>query len=283
MKLNTGMRCHDICPKMEMEQVFEQVRQLGVENIQLALGKPIAGYDFGPGHFTPGLGRRISGVLKEKGIHVTVLGCVINPANPDEEARHMAVRRFTEHMKYARILGADMVGTETGRMDAEGKFTPATYTEEAYRLMMKTMETIVEAAQKLGVIVGVEGGYNHVLHTPERMRRFLSEIASPNVEVIFDPMNLIHPDEMDEESQKRILDKAFNWYGDRITVLHVKDVAFEGEKQVFHYIGEGVFHYEPLLKWVKEEKPQIDLLLENCRPERYKKDTEYLQKLYNQL
>ena len=60
-------------------------------------------------------------------------------------------------------------------------------------------------------------------------------------------------------------------------------VAFEGEKQVFHYIGEGVFHYEPLLKWVKEEKPQIDLLLENCRPERYKKDTEYLQKLYNQL
>lgn len=205
----------------------------------------------------PGLGRRISGLLKEKGIHVTVLGCVINPANPDEEARDTAVRRFTEHMKYARILGADMVGTETGRMDAEGKFTPATYTEEAYRLMMKTMETIVEAAQKLGVIVGVEGGYNHVLHTPERMRRFLSEIASPNVEVIFDPMNLIHPDETDEESQKRILDKAFNWYGDRITVLHVKDVAFEGEKQVFHYIGEGVFHYEPLLSWVKKEKPQI--------------------------
>ena len=33
MKLNIGMRCHDICPKMEMEQVFEQVRQLGVENI----------------------------------------------------------------------------------------------------------------------------------------------------------------------------------------------------------------------------------------------------------
>ena len=126
MKLNTGMRCHDICPKMEMEQVFEQVRQLGVENIQLALGKSIAGYDFGPGHFTPGLGRRISGLLKEKGVHVTVLGCVINPANPDEEARHTAMRRFTEHMKYARILGADMVGTETGRTDAEGELASRT-------------------------------------------------------------------------------------------------------------------------------------------------------------
>lgn len=283
MKLNTGMRCHDICPKMEMEQVFEQVKKLGVEHIQLALGKSIAGYDFGPGHFTPGLGHRISELLQKNGIHVTVLGCVINPANPDEEARKSAVRKFTEHMKYARLLGADLVGTETGRMDAEGKFTPATYAEEAYQLFFKTMETIVKEAEGLGVIVGLEGGYNHVLHTPERMRRFLQEIASPNVEVIFDPMNLIHPDETDRESQKWILDKAFNWYGDRITVLHVKDVAFEGEKQVFHFIGEGVFDYVPLLRWVKEEKPQIDLLLESCVPERYHGDVAVLQKLYDGL
>ena len=283
MKLNTGMRCHDICPKMEMEQVFEQVKMLGVSNIQLALGKSIAGYDFGPGHFTPGLGHRISRLLQENGIHVTVLGCVINPANPDEEARKNAVRRFTEHMKYARILGADLIGTETGRMDAEGKFTAATYTEEAYQLFCRTMAAITEAAEDLGVIVGLEGGYNHVLHTPERMRRFLREIASPNVEVIFDPMNLIHPDETDRESQKRILDKAFSWYGDRITVLHVKDVAFEGEKQVFHFVGEGVFDYEPLLRWVKEEKPQIDLLLESCVPERYHGDADFLKNLYDHL
>ena len=89
---------------------------------------------------------------------MTVLGCVINPANPDEEARHTAMRRFTEHMKYARILGADMVGTETGRMDAEGKFTPATDTEEAYRLRMETRETTVEADQELGGSVRGGGG-----------------------------------------------------------------------------------------------------------------------------
>ena len=64
---------------------------------------------------------------------------------------------------------------------------------EAYQLFAQTMSGLVEAAEKLGVIIGLEGGYNHVLHTPALMKRFLDDIASPNVEVIFDAMNLIHP------------------------------------------------------------------------------------------
>ncbi len=28
MKLNTGMRCHDLCPKMEMEKLFARVRNM---------------------------------------------------------------------------------------------------------------------------------------------------------------------------------------------------------------------------------------------------------------
>ena len=36
MKLNTGMRCHDLCPKMEMEKLFAQVREHDIRQIQLA-------------------------------------------------------------------------------------------------------------------------------------------------------------------------------------------------------------------------------------------------------
>ena len=38
MKLNTGMRCHDLCPKMEMEKLFAQVREHDIRQIQLAFG-----------------------------------------------------------------------------------------------------------------------------------------------------------------------------------------------------------------------------------------------------
>lgn len=39
MKLNTGMRCHDLCPKMEMEKLFARVREHDIRQIQLAFGK----------------------------------------------------------------------------------------------------------------------------------------------------------------------------------------------------------------------------------------------------
>ena len=39
MKLNTGMRCHDLCPKMEMEKLFAQVREHDIRQIQLAYAR----------------------------------------------------------------------------------------------------------------------------------------------------------------------------------------------------------------------------------------------------
>ena len=42
MKLNTGMRCHDLCPKMEMEKLFAQVREHDIRQIQQAFGKSIS-------------------------------------------------------------------------------------------------------------------------------------------------------------------------------------------------------------------------------------------------
>lgn len=50
MKLNIGMRCHDLCPKMEMERVFEEVRDNHIHQIQLAFSKSVSNYGFTTGH-----------------------------------------------------------------------------------------------------------------------------------------------------------------------------------------------------------------------------------------
>lgn len=122
--MNYGMRCHDICPKSEIDTVFEAVRNLEVNQIQLALAKSIDGFDFSYGHYSPGFGRMIRQKLDEKQIHVAVLGCYINPTNPDEKERQKAVSSFIEHLKYAKMIGADMVGTETGRYDSQFQVVP---------------------------------------------------------------------------------------------------------------------------------------------------------------
>ncbi len=279
--MNYGMRCHDICPKGNVDTVLDAVKALGVGQIQLALGKSIAGYDFGPGHYSPGLAHMLADKLRERHIHVAVLGCYINPTDPDEEKRQASVAKFIEHLKYAKIMGADMVGTETGRYSSSFAVVPETYTEECYRLLLKSMREIVAAAEKIGVIVGVEAVHDHTLYSPEMMRRFLDDVGSPMVEAILDPVNLISGENY--QDQEAVIGRAFRLYGDKITMVHVKDFRLEEGRPIFEHVGNGLFCYEPLLAWLKKEKPYITMLLENSTSERYHNDVAYLQKIYQQV
>ena len=103
------------------------------------------------------------------------------------------------------------------------------------------------------------------------------------MEVILDAVNLIHPDQVRPEQQKQVIDRAFSYYGDRISVLHVKDFVFDGEDQLFRHVGEGLFCYPPLMERVKEMKPHITMLLENSSRERFWKDVEFLQRIYGNI
>ncbi|MCI9047600.1 MAG: sugar phosphate isomerase/epimerase [Hungatella sp.] len=279
--MNFGMRCHDICPKADMDTVFDAVKNNGIDQIQLALGKSVSGYDFNYGHYSPGFGRLIGRKLKERDIHVAVLGCYINPVNPVEKTRQAEVSKFIEHLKYAKAMGADMVGTETGRYSAAFDVVPYTYTEGCYQLLLKSMRQIVSAAEKLGVIVGIEAVHDHTLYCPEMMRRFLEDIDSPNVEAILDPVNLISRE--NHQNQDQVIEDAFKLYGDRISVIHVKDFVMKDGEPEFAYVGTGLLHFETLMKKVKEQKPYIAMLLENSNPQRYHGDVEYLQGVYDRV
>ena len=277
-----GMRCHDICPKAPLSEVLDHVKALGIKHIQLAPGKSISDFDFSPGHYSAGFGFHLANELNRRGIHTAVLGCYINPADPDPERRNASVERFIDHMKYAKMIGADMVGTETGRFSVDFSVTDKTDTEECYQVMLHTFRRIVRAAEQIGVTVGVEGVFDHTLSTPEKMHRFLKDIDSEAVEVILDAVNLIPPEaEFDPGMQADLIRRAFSLYGRRISVLHLKDFIFEGRKQLYRHPGEGHFHYPALMDHIRQEKPMIIGLLENSSPERYAADCAFLQNLEN--
>ena len=280
-KGNYGMRCHDIAPKGTVQEVLDKVVDNGVLQIQLAMGKSFSDFDSSYGHYSPGAAHMLRKELDKRGIHVAVLGCYINPTNPDESKREAEIRRFIEHLKYAKILGADMVGTETGRYDADFKVVPYTYTEGNYQILLKSMRQIVKAAEKLGVTVGVEAVHDHTLYCPEIMRRFLEDMDSPNVEAILDPVNLISAENY--QNQDEVIEKAFKLYADRISVLHIKDFVMVDGQPEFAMVHDGLFHYEHLLKLVKQYKPYAAMLLENSRPGRCHQDIAYLESIYQNI
>ncbi len=275
-----GMRVHDICPAGTVEEVLDEVKKLGVHYIQLAMGKSFTDIDSSLGHYSDGQACYIKRELEKRDIHVSVLGCYINPAHPDEEVRQAEVKRFIEHLKYAKIIGADLVGTETGRFSPNMEITEKTYTEECYQRVLGSFREIKVHAEKLGVRVGVEGVYNHTLHTPELVNRFLKDIDSPNFDIILDSVNIITPETKGKPGeQDAIIRKCFDLYGDRIAVLHLKDGDFtEDRAQLFRHPGEGVFHYDELMRQLKRNKPYIVGLLENSSPDRFREDCEYLNR-----
>ncbi|MCR5293911.1 MAG: sugar phosphate isomerase/epimerase [Lachnospiraceae bacterium] len=276
-----GMRCHDLCPKGPLLEVLDKVQEANLTHIQLAFGKSVSDYDFQTGHYSAGFGHYLRKELEARNIHVAVLGCYINPANPDEDARKAAVARFIEHLKYAKRMGADMVGTETGRFSKDFKVTPLTRTEECYQTVLKSFREIVHAAEQLGMTVGIEGVFDHTIHSPALMDRLLHDLDSEAVEVIFDAVNLMVPEvEFDPAGQEAILSEAFSLYGDRISVLHLKDFVFDGAKQLYRHPGEGHFSYAPLMRFIKEKKPHIIGLLENSSPDRYAGDRAFLKEQF---
>ena len=255
-----GMRVHDLCPKGPLLTVLDSIHDADIKHVQLAFGKSVSDYNFSTGHYSAGFGNYIR----------------------REAAREAAVDRFIEHLKYAKRIGADMVGTETGRFSTDFKVTPLTKTEECYQTILKSFRRIVRAAEQLGVTVGVEGVFDHTLHSPEMMARFLNDIDSEAVEIILDAVNLMTPDvEFDADGQAAIIDKAFELYGNRISVLHLKDFVFDGEKQLYRHPGEGHFHYEALMRHIREKKPHIIGLLENSSPDRFVEDCAYLEAAFN--
>lgn len=249
-----GMRAHDIKAD-SIADLCRKCEQLGVHTLQLALLKSVAGLK--PGCFNPGLARDIKRELDGHGIHISVLGCYINPVDPNPEVRRRNLKLFEEHIQFAAYLGADMIGTETVQYGVD---EAAIRSEEAYGLLLDSMRRLTRYAAARGVMVGVEPVSVHTLYSPKRMKQFLDDMDAPNLSVIFDPVNLI--DASNYARQQELMQRCFDLFGERIAAVHAKDFVMQEGKKKECPAGDGELDYPFLLEWLGRNKPGIDIILE---------------------
>ena len=267
-----GMRAHDL-PERDIVSLSEKLLKMDIREIQLALPKSVENIDFATGKFTPMLARTIKKELSKNDISIAVLGCYINLSLEDEAARQKEIDRFIEGLKYAKYMNADMVGTETGGYNPQ-----EIHSDAAYYVLVDSVSKMVSAAEKLGVRIGLEGVAYHVLSTPEKMQRLLNDIKSPNLAVIFDPVNLITIDNY--KNQHEIIDKAFSMYGDKIEAIHLKDFNVLDGKLTGVKIFDGIFDYKYLIEKIKAEKPYLPVLLEGESQETFPNIRKRLMNIY---
>ncbi|MCS2608646.1 sugar phosphate isomerase/epimerase family protein [Halomonas dongshanensis] len=261
--MNIGIRAHDL-PKQPLDELGDTLSMRQLNIIQLALGKS---FDLTPepGFITPGLANHIRRSFSDKEVRIAVLGCYVNIIHPDRQQRKQALSLFKEHLKYARDFGCSIVGTETGNVNAEIVYTEENFTESAFSEMVESVQELVQEAEKFGVIVGIEPGINHPLHSADKVRRLVEAVPSNNLQIIFDPVNLLTSDNY--RDQQAILETAIHQWGDKVAVLHAKDFIVEDGKLVFVPLGQGWLDYQLVFDQLIDKKPYIDIIMDEIDAE----------------
>lgn len=277
--MQIGIRAHD-CAKAPFEDLVKDINRQGFLCTQLALGKAIYEFPVDRGAMTPGMALYIKHILERNNVDVAVLGCYLNLGTPDSVELAETTEIYKAHIRFASLLGCGVVGTETGAINTTYSYEIGNSSDEALETFIKNVRPIVEYAEKLGVIFALESVHSHIVCNLKRMRKVLDAINSPNLQVIFDPVNVFTPENY--MKQDEIMEEAFNILGKDIAVIHSKDFKIEDGKLISTQPGTGLFHYDVLMKFIKEHKPHIHVLLEDTVPENAIAAKEYVLNKYNE-
>ena len=275
--LNLCMRGHDFDVK-SIEGVAEKCAKYNLYGAQLAMNITVP--DYKVGQFTPAYADRIKDIFAKNGVKLAIQSCYINPSCTDVDSLEAQLLRFEEQLKYARFTGAFCVATETNWVgdscDAE-----ANNTEHAYQYCIKNLRRLLDCAEKLGVMIAVEGVRVFVINSPKRMKRMIDDFYSPNLLCIFDPINFISPENY--KNQDEMIDEAFELYGDRMCAIHLKD--FIDDENGFRRAlpTEGMLNIKKILTWVKHNKPDMPIVLEETKEVNVEKVIKNLQALYQTI
>ena len=284
--MQIGIRLHDVnaglAPELQtMEARAEKARKEGFSCVHLAFSKVIKGVTFDECALTEGLAAHTKRVFDKNGLDVAVLGCYLNLAHPDPAKLRDIQSRYYGHLRTAVLMGAGVVGTETGAPNPEYKMDANTHTDEALDAFIRGLAPVVECAEHWGVSLAIEPVWKHIVYDADRAVRVLDAIKSPNLRIILDPVNLLYVGNADQKD--KVIGEAIEKLGDRVAVVHLKDFVRDGDELRSIAAGTGEMDYTPILRFMKERKPYIQATLENTTNDNAVQSREFLQRLYDGL
>ena len=279
LPVRIGVRAHDF-GRLPAGDLAAKIAAKHLDCTQLAPGKAIAGLDLKPGILSPGLAFEIGQPFRTHGVQIAVLGCYVNPIHPDPVTRESLLSLFKEHVRYARDFGNGLVALETGSVNADYLPHPENHSEAAFQQSLSSIAELVAEAETFGVIVGVEPVASHAVSTPRKMRRMLDEVGSNNLQVVFDPVNLLSPDNYHE--QERVIGESIQLFGDRIVIIHAKDFVVEKGLLTFARAGLGKLRHDLVMKFAVEQKPGVSIILEDTNEETAQESRDFLRRVAEQ-
>lgn len=270
-----GVRGHDY-GKDTPDSLFGRIHADGFSCVQLAIKKAVRGVEkFSD--ITPEVLEAINSSCKKTKMTIAVLGVYIEPSLADEKLRSENVAEFIGSIPFAKQLDAVCMGTETTPMEKQ----PSVTRKEALRCLMDSLYKIVPVAEEKGVAVAIEPVFTHALCTPELAAEMLKTIQSPNLKIIFDPVNLFSKESVN--SQRSLWDRCFQCFGSKIIAVHMKGVRLDGTGRLIACdFSDSILDYQYIFDRLQKIPQRFNVLREEIKPSNAEKDRRFLQKLLSE-
>ena len=153
--------------------------------------------------------------------------------------------------------------------------------DEALSTLIKNLKPVVRCVEQYGVMVAIEPVVKHIVYNARRARRVLDEIGSANLQILFDPVNLLSMENVDHREE--VIAEAIELLGKDIAMIHFKDFLPEDADGQLKATGagKGGMDYTQVMRFAKREKPFIFGTLENTTPENAVSCLQFLQNQYD--
>lgn len=254
------IRAHDLGVK-GVDPVIEKLNEHGFDGVQLVAYKVLDGVPYTKDGITSQIACEVGTKLADAGKSVPLVGAYFNPVHSNAAKVQLGKDVFCSYVDVLDQLGADCVGSETGSYnDDKWTYNPRNRTDEALETVVNVFGELADYAAQRNKFIAIEGAYNHVCYSPERLKQAFDMMNRSNVRIIFDLYNYLHVTNVHQRYD--ILRKGLQLFGKNITVFHLKDCIVDGDRLVQCPVGKGIFHYDEILKLINQTNHDANLVFE---------------------
>jgi sugar phosphate isomerase/epimerase len=214
--------------------------------------------------------KSLADVLKELKLKTAAFGTYYNLFRPDDtgfmRSSIATMKRVAEH---AALFDCRQFVTWSASYSPQFRGTdPRNHTSEAVAQLHRAIrEVVLPALDPVGGRVAFEPFFPHVVGTLEMAKEVFAPFPADRVGLVLDPPNFISPDlyPKREEEMRRL----FRELGDRIQIVHFKDMRFNEKTQNVDLPGPGggEMDYPRLISEIRKLHRPLPCIIEHIKPE----------------